>query len=154
MVHDNMAKYNGFEPVDNKPVALPVGFVKPTEADRLHGLMQRLFVDMREQSSRDSFEDSLDFDMEEDDELPINVSQSEMRYMQEERLLTDAVEADRVVRHRRDAKSFKDKYYGGRKDGKAGVFVGGAVDGESVSADVSEKRGAHDGKAGKPGVGS
>lgn len=105
-----MAKNDGFEPVDNRPVALPVGYVKQPEADRLKGLMERLFVDMRTQNEADSFEDSLDFDVDEDDPI----SPSEMRYMVEERVLTEAEEAATVVRHRLDAKSFKDKYHGKR----------------------------------------
>lgn len=119
-MHNIMAKRDGFEPVDDRPVALPVGVSRPTEADRLHGLMQRLFLDMRNQNEVDTFEDSLDFDVEDDDDLPVSVSQSEMRYMKEERLLTEAEEAARVVAHRRDALTWKEKYYGKRSADERG----------------------------------
>lgn len=148
-----MAKRDGFEPTNDKPVALPVGYKPPTEADRLHGLMSRLIVDMHGRSDVESLDESLDFDTGDDDGDEMfasrGVSQSEIRYMQEESLLTDAIEADRVVRHRRDALTWKGKYYGKDKSGRKRSDAGGNGDGEERSGDGAEKRGEGGEKGGQ-----
>lgn len=129
------------EKVDNKPVALPVGYKPPTEADRLKGLMSRLIGEMHGRSDVESFEDSLDFDTGDDDDDPFpSVSHSELRYMKEETMLTDAREADRVVRHRRDDANYKERYYGKGNSGERR---------EGSRSDGSEAARGERGKAGE-----
>lgn len=114
---DKMAKNDGFEPVDDRPVAVPVKLRAPIgEVDRLRDLMARLVVDMRDQNGVESFEESLDFEVDDDDDGPI--SQSETRYMQEEKLLTEAEEAHRVMLQRREAAKFKRRFKYGEDSGR------------------------------------
>lgn len=133
-----MAKRDGLEPRDDRPVALPVGFKAPTEVDRLHGLMARLIVDMRGQKETESFEESLDFEVDDDEVLP--VTHSEMRFMTEEKLLTDAKEASTKVNEHVAHNRWRDKYV--RKDGVAGDRKGSGDAGEKRSTSGGEGRSA------------
>lgn len=140
-----------YEKRDDKPVALPAGHKPVSEADRLHGLMSRLLVDLHGRSDVETLDESLDFDVgDEPDEVFFGVSQSEMRYMSEERLLTEAEEAARVVVHRRDAKHFKDKYYGKRENRgeRSRDEFSGYRDDKGGVIDGNKERSADDGEAG------
>lgn len=147
-----MAKRNGFEPVDDKPVAVPVKFRSPPgEVDRLRTLMANLVVDMRGRNDVESFEESLDFETDEDDDP---VSHSEQRYMQEEKLLTEAQEAVRVATQRRDAaqrwKEFNRGKGGNRREG---TDEGGKRDSGDGGGELSKAGGASGGQAGAAGSG-
>lgn len=142
-----------FEKVDNKPVALPVGFKKDPEADRLHMLMRKLVVDLEKRgvipNHAESFEESLDFQLPDDEDgeviLSSVVSPSEMRYMQEEKLLQETVEASRMVMRRSEDAKLIRRYRDGDK-GK--VFERGDRDAARGGSDGNKERATGDGKSG------
>lgn len=137
-------KRNGFEPEDDSKVAVPVKFrAPPGEVDRLREMMGRVINDLRGRDDVESFEESLDFEVEDDDPTP--VSQSEQRYMTEEKLLTEQEEAARVVLQRRAAANFRRQYGRGKEgsDAKPGG-VGGRQNG---AGDSGEKRDSPEGQA-------
>lgn len=132
-----------FEKRDDRPVALPVGMKPPTEADRLKSLMARLIVEASSNKENETFEESLDFDVEGEDELPVEVSQSEMRYMHEERLLTEAEQAAKMAHQRRvDAELLRRTGNGKDRGGREGTAGGGGSAAEERGGAGGEKRGA------------
>lgn len=138
-----MAKRNGFEPVDDKPVAVPLKFRSPPgEVDRLRSMMANLVVSLRGQDDVESFEESLDFE-DPDDEDPL--SHSEMRYMREEVLLTEAQQAAKVASQRRAADEYRRNKHGSEKRGVDGSGASGDARGDGG---VSQERAAGAGKAG------
>lgn len=140
MVHEIMAKRDGFEPEDDRKVAVPVEFRRPLgEVDRMRSMMAQLIVELRDNPHVESFEDSLDFDTGEEDDP---ISPSEMRFMKEEFLLTEAQEARKVALQRRAANEFKEKLYGKDRGRREGAERGGNRDAEKQRGDGSEKRGA------------
>lgn len=137
MVHDNMAKRNGFEPSDSKKVSVPVEFRRPPgEVDKMRRMMRELIEEVSSGGKAETFEESLDFRLDDDEDY---VSPSETRYMTEERLLTEAEEASRVLMQRRAANEIKEKLYG---KGKRGSDAGGKGGVEGGDGGVSEKRSA------------
>lgn len=146
---------NVFEKVDNKPVALPVGFKLDPEADRMKMLLGRLVKDLEHRgvipNEVESFEDALDFNLPDDEDGDVvfaahtgGVSPSEMRYMAEEKMLQEAQEADSMVWHRKLDAQLKEKRNGKGKR----VDSGGEGDRASGAGDVSEKRVAREDEAG------
>lgn len=131
-------KDKGLEYLDTTPVAVPVRFrQRPGEVDRLKDMMRNLIVELRDREGIESFEESLDFEVDdEDDGLPA-ISQSEMRYMKEENLLTEKQEVDRVIMQRRAADHFRRMRDGKVDGGRKGAVAGGS----EVSAERSDKRG-------------
>lgn len=126
-----------FEKVDDRPVALPVNMKPPTEVDRMREMMRRLIVEVSQNPQRESFEESLDFRDDEDEEV---VSPSETRYMKEERLLTEAEEASKVVMQRRAAYNWRKKH--GQDDGRGKrVERSGSEAVDQRAGDEREKRG-------------
>lgn len=121
------AKKKVKEVVDNKPVALPVGFKPDPEKDRLHHLMRTLVRDLEEKgvipNQAESFEQSLDFELPDDEDGDVvfaansgRLSQGEIKYMQEERMLTEAEEAAKTEVQRRAVDHYRRKYGKGRSD--------------------------------------
>lgn len=153
---------NVFEKVDNKPVALPVGIKLDPEADRMKMLLGRLVKDLEQRgvipNEVESFEDSLDFALPDDEDGDVvfaahtgGVSPSEMRYMAEENLLREAHEADSMKAHRDlDAKLKENanerKESKGRRDR---VERSGDGDGSDVSGNVVQERRSSNQQAGK-----
>lgn len=138
MVHDD-GKDKGREYLDDTPVAVPVKFRGVPSGDRVRELMHTLIRDMRDREGVETFEESLDFEVDDDDpDLSSVVSHSEQRYMTEEKLLTEAVEADKVVLQRRAAAQFRRKYHG---EGESGARKQRGGDGDSRSDDGVDKRG-------------
>lgn len=124
-----MAKRDGFEPVDDRPVAVPVQFRGPQgEVDRMREMMASLVRDLRGHQEVESFEESLDFVVDDDDDEPI--SNSETRYMKEERLLTEAEEAAKVVEQRRAAAQYLERVHGKDRSRRERVDGRGEKDGD------------------------
>lgn len=147
MVHDDK-RDKGLEYLDNTPVAVPVKFRGGNYAgpDKMRQMMRELIVDMRGRSEVESFEESLDFEVDDDDDpLSSRVSQSEMRYMQEEKLLTEAEEASKVVVQRRDAANYRRK----RDENRNGPE--GVRDGDARSRDAGYERGSERKQEGRSG---
>lgn len=147
-----------YEKVDNKPVALPVGFKKDPEADRLHHLMRTLVLDLEKKgvipNQVESFEESLDFQLPDDEDgdlaLAAHVSQSEMRYMQEESMLTEFQETSKMVSQRRDAANYRRKKYGSQDERRSGGSERrGNEDSSHGVGDAPQERGSAGKQAGK-----
>lgn len=156
-----MPKRDGFEPVDDRPVAVPVRFrAPPGEVDRMREMMARLSKEMGKVGV-ETLDESLDFNIDEDDDGPI--SPSETRLMVEERLLTEREEADRIIAQRREAALLRRRFgyvqqrrtgdarEGSGVDGKVGAAAGveGGAAGERRGG-VSEGRGGSE-RLGKEG---
>lgn len=144
---------SAYEKVDKSKVAVPVQFRQPPgEVDRLRSMMASLVVELRNKDDVESFEESLDFELEDDDfDLSSGVSQSEHRLMQEERLLTEAEEASRVLLQRREAANLERKLRGsgtGAERGKASAASdgGGAGVRGAGSVDVVQESEAKGGR--------
>lgn len=158
-----MAKNDGFEKCDDRPVAVPVRYRGPVgEVDRLKHLMRTLIVEAGANGRRETLEESLDFNTGEDDDGPL--SHAETRYMQEEKLLTEAEYAAKMGSQRRAVAQLKERFNVQSRDAagdsrrvdRAGE-VGAAVGGEGRSAGVggagvSEGGDADSVGAGKSGV--
>lgn len=135
-----------FEKVDNKPVALPVGFKPNPEADRLHHLMRHLIRDLEVKgvipNRAESFEESLDFNLPDDEDgdvilgahLSSGISQSELRYMEEEKMLTEATEVANMNMQRRAAIEYKESRHGKKDQRRSG---GSERSGDGVNSDVA-----------------
>lgn len=153
-----VVKDKGLEYLDTTPVAVPVRFRQaPGEVDRLKTIMKNLIVELDGRDNVESFEESLDFDVDDDDDLlSSGVSQSELRYMKEENLLTEKEEADRVVSQRLAAEKFRrdrDERYAKRERVQSGGerFDGGGK--ESRSERGSGRGVGEDARGGSGGAG-
>lgn len=160
------SKKKVMEKLDDKPVALPVGFKHDPEKDRLQYLMRTLVHDLEVKgvipNQAESFEESLDFELGDDEDGDVvfaansgGVSPSEMKYMQEERLLTEAEEVASMAMQRRAAANWRNRdgqrnYDKGRKESDGdGSRVAGEKRGEGdkqsaqlgSDAGVAEKSG-------------
>lgn len=129
-----MARNKGFERVNDSPVAVPVEFKRAVgEVDRMRSMMANLVRDLRDRDDVESLEESLDFDVDEDQDMEDDVSQSELRYMTEEKLLTEKEEAARVMLQRREAAKLRERFdYGKDRDRRER--------GDERGVDVSAKR--------------
>lgn len=128
-------KEPGFEYLDDTPVAVPVKFSRaPMEVQRLKNLIREVSLEIANQGG-ESFEESLDFDIEEDEPL----TTGELRYMQEERLLTEAESAAKIQHHRNAVNSWRQKY-GRSSEAKSG--------GDKTGSDVPRDGSRGSGKAG------
>lgn len=108
-----MAKDKGFEYLDDSPVEVPV---KLRRKDSWAEMVQHVAAELSRRASQEgdeSFEDSLDFGDEDDDDLPI--SPSETRYLKEEELLTEALEAARIRTARYRAAQIQKEMNRGKK---------------------------------------
>lgn len=141
-----MAKNDGFEKVDDRKVAVPAKFrSKPGEVDRLKELMASI-VHYHKSEGTETFEESLDFDDPDDSDDPLSLG--ETRFMKEEYLLTEAADAGKVVRQRRDAANYRRKYYG---KGESGTGSKGDGDRSARSGDVDHQRGSERESEGRSG---
>lgn len=109
-----MAKDKGFEYLDDTPVEVPVRLRrKDSWAEMVQHVAHELSRRQAEQGE-ETLEDMLDFDEDPDDDI----SQSEMRYMKEEELLTQALEAARVRTERYRNAQLHKELTRGRKRGE------------------------------------
>lgn len=142
-----MAKDKGFEYLDDTPVEVPVK-LRRASTDAWAEMVKRVVEQVSEQARSkggESFEESLDFGPDEDEELPI--SPSEMRYLREEELLTDALEASRVRSERRRAARKLKEMKRGNESRQAGEGKGAGSEadegrdgsGAAGSADAGKK---------------
>lgn len=101
----------GLEYLDATPMSVPVKFrSNPGEVDRLKTIMKNLIQELQGSDQVESFEESLDFEVDDDDDiLSSGVSPSELRYMREENLLTEKQEAERIVSQRVAAAQYRRK---------------------------------------------
>lgn len=125
-IKEFFSKKRVVEKLDNTPVALPVGFKPDPEADRVQYLMRTLIRDLENKgvipNQVETFEESLQFDIGDDEDGDVlfaaqggGVSQSEIRYMQEERMLTEAEEASRMVLRRSEDAQLAERLSGERR---------------------------------------
>lgn len=144
-----------FEKVDGKPVALPSHVKKPTEADRLKEIMGRLIREVGDGNRRETLEESLDFELGEDDGdemfARFGVSQSEMRYMKEENLLTEAEEAARIRHQRHRDADFYRRFKNGKENERrrGGSERDGSGERSDGAGDAAQKRDSSDREGGK-----
>lgn len=141
---------NVYEKLSNKPVAIPAGMKPDLDAERFHVMFRKMYKGLEQAGvipqKVESFEESLDFEVDDnyDEVFPAGVSPSEMRYMQEEKMLTEAAEVSSMNMQRRAAVNFKE-----RKDGYKGKFDGRGKGGvEGRDGGVSQERAARSEQAG------
>lgn len=145
----------GFEYLDDTPVEVPVK-LRRKGADSWAEMVQRVVAQISQQAADaggETFEESLDFGEDDDEELPI--SQSELRYLKEEELLTEALTASRIRDERHRAAQLHKEYTRGRRkdvDGESGGVGASRGDGGVGSGD--QISGASGGKAGDHGGGA
>lgn len=143
-----MSDDKGKEIPDPTPVAIPVRFRSAVQdGDRLRGMMQNLIADMRGREHVESFEESLDFEDDEDDD-PLSLG--ETRYMKEEKLLTEHREVSNMVSRRVQDANFKRRL----NHGKDRAVEGGGERGARGVGRVAEERGADDESGGRAGGGA
>lgn len=151
-----MAKDKGFEYLDDTPVEVPVKLRRNAPdawSEMVRRVVEQVSAQAREKGG-ETFEESMDFGPDEDEDM--GVSPSEMRYLREEELLTEALEASRIRdERRRAARKLKELNRGneaaavrkdGGVDGNAGVSKVGAAGG-------GKARSASDGVVGVQGAG-
>lgn len=142
----------GREYLDNTKMEIPVNLKSKSiygDGDRLKTMMKHLIHDLRDSQVVESFEESLDFEVDDgDDDLSSVVSQGEMRYMQEEKLLTEANEAGKVVLQRRAASKLRSKRNGQSQGGDGNERV---RNGDARSRDAGYERGAEREQEGRSG---
>jgi len=107
-----MAKIDekGREIVDPTPIEVPLRFRKNIgEAQRTKELIRTVLSDYVSKQGAESFEESLDFDCEDDPgDIDFGVSPSEVRVMHDEQLveeLRDARDPEKVAAHHRSLKN-------------------------------------------------
>lgn len=127
-------KRDGYEPVDDTPVEVPLEFRRPPgEVDRLREMILQVSAEIAEKGG-ESFEESLDFDIDHDggfDGGPEDdLTQSEARLMREEFLASEAAEADRILAQRRAETTLRGK----RGAGTGKEDSGARADGVQKSA--------------------
>lgn len=145
-----MDRDKGFEYLDDTPVEVPV---KLRRRDSFTEMVQHVAQELSRRAAEqggETLEESLDFGPDEDQDLP---TPAELRYLAEEELLQDALEAGKVRRQRMEAARLERKLRGRREDeeragqsgrsGKAGPSdresESGAVAGDSEKAGRAAK---------------
>lgn len=142
-----MAKDKGFEYLDDSPVEVPVR-LRRRSAEGWAEMVQAVAKEMSRRAAEqkdETLEDSLDFG-EDDDEFSLPISQSEMRYLKEEELLTEALEAAklRTARHRveqmkKEIDRGKRRAEGGKERERSEVDEGRDESGKSGSVDAVQE---------------
>lgn len=137
-------KRKGFEPVDEKPVAVPVKFQRPPgEVDRLRTMMKNLIVEVQQSPENETLEESLDFEIDDDHEP---FSQGETRYMKEEFFLRENEKARKISLRRSEGAKLKRKFKRGyEKRGVDGARADGDARGDGG---VSKERSSRASEAG------